>query len=127
MVMEHIANIEREATSISVKRLIEQLPNMEGVNEVVVLRKNGDILFYHSQRPLLKNSVPFIVNKSKQAGAIFGFAGFRYAAMQRGKGKKMIVIATNNLMVGLEADARCLQKVLLEKLQPLLALADEGE
>lgn len=127
MVMENIAIIEKTKDSVGVRRLIDQLLRMEGVNEAVVLGKNGVILFYHSQRPLLKNSVPFIVNKSRQAGALFGFTGFHYAAMQRGKGKKMIVIAANNLMVGLEADARCLQKVLLDKLQPLLALADGGE
>ena len=108
------------------QNLIDHILGLKGVNEVVIVRNNGDIVFYKSQRPILKNSVPFLVNKARQAGAVLGFSGFSYAAMQRGKGKKMIVMAGKKIMVGIEADAKCLQKALLDKLQPLLLRVEEG-
>jgi hypothetical protein len=38
----------------------------------------------------------------------------------------MIVMAGANLMIGFEADARYLQTVLLEKIHPLLHMAQKG-
>ncbi len=109
----------RTTPSSALVELTERLTETEGVNDIVVLRKNGEIIFYRCQRPLLKNSVPFVVHKVKMAGDLFGFTGLRYAAIQRGQGKKMIVMAGNAIMAGLEVDARCLQKTLLESIFPL--------
>ncbi len=115
---------DKTTPSSALAELTERLAATVGVNDIVILRNNGDIVFYRCQRPLLKNSVPFVVHKARQAGALLGFTGLRYTAMQRGQGRKLIVMAGKTIMAGMEVDARCLQKTLLESILPLWRRAD---
>lgn len=101
-------------------KLIEFLATTRGITEYVVLEKNGTIISYQSNRPVLKNALTFIATKAEQAGSVFGFTGFRYVAMQRGGGKKLIILTGSDVLIGLEADTLCLQQILLDSLRLLL-------
>ncbi len=112
-----MATVEPTKTLSSVVSIIKKF---QGIREAVVLSRGGDILYSKKQRPFLVNSVPFIVSRMEQAGKLFSMAHTRYVAMQRGRGRKLLIIASPTLLLGLEADETCLQKMLLDKFLPVL-------
>jgi len=100
--------------------VIDSIKNQQGIREAVVLSREGNILYSHQQRPFLVNSVPFVTTRVEQAGKIFNITNTRYVAMQRGNGKKLLIIVSPTLLLGLEADETCLQKVVIDNFLSLL-------
>ena len=104
----------------SLNVIINSIKSQRGICEAVVLSREGSILYSHQQRPFLVNSVPFVTTRVEQAGKIFNITNTRYVAMQRGNGRKLLIVVGPTLLLGLEADETCLQKDLIDNFLPLL-------